>query len=616
MAEKKMVHAPYNFVPFSDKNPLLPYASMEDLPAHDSIRADLKTGEIHVTLQAETPIFVSDGSKTPDGKQNLHFFRLPNGEFAIPGSTVRGMVHENMQILGFGIIRPGVDLEDQRMFFRDVASSSKSVSANAKKYYRTALNVQTKRSQETGKTYSVPANVRSGYLFRESDHYLIRPTMENRYYRVSRKHPDIAALSEQYAKVIPVFFTAGADKVKSISVKAKTIPGEHKGMLLYTGKAAGKPNHVYLFPEPDYDSPEIMLSADDVLSYKVDLEQRKNALKGLGLSFWELPKNDGECKPVFYIRHNGQLYFGMSAFLRIGYPHTLLEGLPLSQRDRKISADTPLDCPHAILGYAEKDSSYRSRVSFGDFPAEPEASECKPVSMILGNPKPGYYPGYLKDGKDYTESDFQLRGFKQYWLMDVQPTSVDPGKEKAGTTIRPLPKGSVFHGVVRFQNLTDVELGLLLWSLRLEEGCYQSIGMGKPYGYGRMKLDIEKLRILNFDALYGADFGASAWTDATKQIPNFIHQYDAFAVKQFNPTGSNSINSISDLSDIQDFFFIKSEIHPGTDTSYMALNTYQNVRTPLPTIKYLREKKNPPPPKAASVEDLQALKKKFSFGVK
>lgn len=619
MAEKKTVHAPYNFVPFSDKNPLIPYASMEELPAHDSIRADLKTGEIHVTLQAETPVFVSDGGRAANEKQNLHFFRLPNGEFAIPGSTVRGMVRENMQILGFGIIRHGVDLEDQRMFFRDVASSSKSVSANAKKYYNAVLKTKSKIDPDTHKNYSSPENVCSGYLYMEKDHYLIRPT-KHIYYRVSRKHPGIADLGEQFAKVIPVFFTAGDDSVKSISVKAKTIPGEHKGMLLYTGKAAGKPNHVYLFPEPDYDSPEIILSADDVLSYKVDLEQRKNALMGLKktqgqqyrsdedwLSFWELPKNDGECKPVFYIRHNGQLYFGMSAFLRIGYPHTLLEGLPLSQRDRKISADTPLDFPHAIFGYAEKDSSYRSRVSFGDFPAEPGAEECKPVSMILGNPKPGYYPGYVKDGKDYTESDFQLRGFKQYWLMDVQPTSVDPGKEKAGTTIRPLPKGSVFHGVVRFQNLTDEELGLLLWSLRLEEGCYQSIGMGKPYGYGRMKLDIEKLRILNPDLLYSADLSACAWTDEEEHIPDYIRKYDVYAAEKLYIKKPKPSPSIKSRPEIQDFFFIKSSIRKGTDIIYMELPEYQNIRTPLPSIEEIR-KEEAAPDQAAPRKSGQTMK--------
>ena len=620
MAEKKTVHAPYNFVPFSDKNPLLPYASMEDLPAHDSIRADLKTGEIHVTLQAETPVFVSDGGKAANEKQNLRFFRLPNGEFAVPGSSVRGMVRENMQILGFGIIRPGADFEDQRMFFREIASARDAVGSNTKQYYRTALDIQTKRSQDTGKTYSVPANVRSGYLFREGNHYLIRPTMENRYYRVSRKHPGIAALGEQYAKVIPVFFTAGDDRVKSISVKAKTIPDEHKGMLLYTGKAAGKPNHVYLFPEPDFDAAEIALSFDDVLAYKVDLEQRKNALKGLKktqgqqnqpdedwLSFWELPQKNGECKPVFYMRHGGQTYFGMSAFLRIGYPHTLAEGLPLSQRDRIISADMPLDFPHAILGFAEKDCSYRSRVSFGDFPAEPGAEECKPVSMILGNPKPGYYPGYLKDGKDYTEEDFQLRGFKQYWLMDVQPTSVDPGKEKAGTTIRPLPKGSVFHGVVRFQNLTDVELGLLLWSLRLEEGCYQSIGMGKPYGYGRMKLTVEKLQILNPDVLYGTDFSACAWTDEAEHIPDYIRKYDAYAAEKLYIKKPKQCPSIKSRPEIQDFFFIKSSIRKGTDIIYMEIPEYQNIRTPLPSIEEIR-KEEAAPDQAAPRKSEQTMK--------
>ena len=600
MAEKKTVHAPYNFVPFSDKNPLLPYASMEELPAHDSIRADLKIGEIHVTLQAETPIFISDGGKAPDGKQNLHFFRLPNGEYAIPGSSVRGMVRENMQILGFGIIRPGVDLEDRRMFFRNVASSSTSVSANAKKYYRTALNIQTRRSQDTGKTYSIPANVCSGYLYRKGQHYLIRPTKGNQYYRVSRKHPDIAYLGEQYAKVIPVFFTTGVDKVKSISEKVKAISGEREGMLLYTGKAAGKPNHVYLFPEPDYDAPEIALSDADVLSYKVDLEQRRNALRGLKktqgqqhrpdedwLSFWELPKNDGERKPVFYIRHNGQTYFGMSAFLRIGYPYTLTEGLPLSQRDRRITADTPLDFPHAILGFAEKNCSYRSRVSFGDFPAEPGAAECKPVSMILGNPKPGYYPGYVKDGKDYTEENFQLCGFKQYWLKNVHPADVDPEKEKVTTAIRPLPEGSVFHGIVRFQNLTDVELGLLLWSLRLEEGCYQSIGMGKPYGYGRMKLKIDKLRLLNFKALYGNDLSACAWEE--EFIQEYIQKYDSYAAEKLYIKKPKQRPSITSRPEIQDFFYIKRAIRSGENSSYMELGDYQNIREPLPSIEEIRK---------------------------
>ena len=62
MPENTKVHAPYNFVPFSNKH-IERYACAEDLPRHDLIDPDLKSGEIYITLRAETPVFVSDGRK-------------------------------------------------------------------------------------------------------------------------------------------------------------------------------------------------------------------------------------------------------------------------------------------------------------------------------------------------------------------------------------------------------------------------------------------------------------------------------------------------------------------------------------------------------------------------
>ena len=605
MPENNSVHAPYNFVPFSNKV-LIAYPSPEELPAHDAVLPELKSGEIHITLKSDTPVFVSDGSKTADGKQDLHFFRLPNGTLAIPGTTVRGMVRENMQILGFGLARPGEDLEDQQIFFRDVASSSKSVSANAKAHYRAVLNTQTIRDPENGRSRVFPANVKSGYLCREADGYLIQPTKEP-YYRVSRKHPDAAVFGENYAKTIPVSFVASDGRVKTVSVQKNAPSGARKGILLFTGKAVKQPNHLYLFPEPDFDAPEIRLSEADVTAYKVDLEGRRNALKGLQknqdpyrtrdekewLSFWELPGKEGESKPVFYIRHNGHLFFGMSAFLRVAYPHSLAEGLPRRHRQLNEEAPNALDFPHAILGFADAESAYRSRVSFGDFPAEQGAKELESVSLILGNPKPGYYPGYVRDGKDYTAEDFELRGYKQYWLKEVQKSAIPGGKEKVGTVMRPLPKSTTFHGIIRFRNLSAVELGLLLWSLRLEDGCFQTIGMGKPYGYGRMKLTIESLKLLDHAALYGADLSAPARTDETAQISDYIRQYDEFASRTLRVKKPRERPSILSMEEIRDFIFIKRSIRTGPETAYMELKEYQNVRNALPTVKDLREREDP-----------------------
>ena len=598
MTENKTVHAPYNFVPFSSKL-LLPYMSPEQLPPHDAILPELKTGEIHITLRAETPVFVSDGDKTSDDKQNLHFFCLPNGEYAIPGSSVRGMTRENMQILGFGLIRPGEDLEDYRVHFREIASAREAVGSNVKQYYREVLNIQARRSPETGKTFSRPENVHSGYLYCEGNRYLIRPTTEPSY-RVSRRHPDVAELDELYAKIVPVSFTAGGGRVKTISIGGRAADGARKGVLLCTGKAAGKPNSLYLFPEPDHDAPVIALSEQDITDFKVDFETRRNALKGLQklqdrlnrdekewLSFWELP-GEGESKPVFYIRHNGRLYFGMSAFPRIGYPYSLVEGLPKRHQELKTGANVALDFPHAILGFADKENAYRSRVSFGDFPAEHGTKESARVSRILGNPKPSYYPGYLCDGKDYTEDAFQLRGYKQYWLHEPQLDSVDESKERICSTMRPLPEGTLFHGVIRFKNLKAEELGLLLWSLRLEEGCFQSIGMGKPYGYGRMRLDIDRLSLLNTNTLYGVDLSASPWMDATESIHDYIRQYDAYAAEKLYIKKPNKQPSILSQEEIRDFFFMKSSIRSDSETAYMDLKEYQNIRNALPTVEQFR----------------------------
>ena len=104
-------HTPYNFVPFSNKI-LTPAADTDTLleeAGHDKIRPDRLTGEIRVMLEAETPVFVSNGTREAD--KTLRFFRDAQGRFCIPGSTVRGLLRQNMKILSYGVIRPGEDTE-------------------------------------------------------------------------------------------------------------------------------------------------------------------------------------------------------------------------------------------------------------------------------------------------------------------------------------------------------------------------------------------------------------------------------------------------------------------------------------------------------------------------
>lgn len=580
MDEGLTVRTPYNFVPFSEKI-LVRYRSASDLPRHDRIAPALKSGEIHVELLAETPVFVSDGQRSPQ------FFTGADGSYQIPGSTIRGMVRENMQILGFGLVRPGEDLEDVQIYFREVAAARESTGGALKKYYQTALDVRSGRTS-SGKRFSTPRNVQGGYIHQKDGMYWIQP-VRGQVLRVSRTHPDVKQFGGGDARIVPVSFRAQDETVKSLAPAGR--PGMEQGELLFTGRPVEeKGNHLYLFPAEDENARRIPISDGDMLSYQSDLEGRRNALNAYyDVEFWALPK-EGERKAVFYIRYEGHTYFGRSRFLRIGYRHKLSDGLPEHHRKMLEQEENVLDYPSAVLGFARGAESYRSRVSFGDFRLEGAAKKLPSIKTVLSEPKPSYYPGYVEEGKHYNEEDFRLRGYKQYWLKDAAASALPEGKEKVGSTLCPLSKGSVFRGIIRYKNLTEDELGLLLWALRLDEGCFQTIGMGKSYGLGRMRVTISSLRELEPKSLYTPQglCGTSreAGADAVEQ---YIRAYDAYAAEMLHVKKPKKHPSLRSLNEIQDFFFLKQQVRPAEAVSYMGLTEYKKMRSPLETTQDVRE---------------------------
>ena len=667
--------APYNFVPFSNKI-LFPYPDgMDSLPGHDEIRPDLKTGEIQITLTAETPVFVSDGNRG-----NASFFRGANGKLMIPGSTIRGLVRENMQILGFGLIRPGEDLEDRRIYFREVAEASKTVQKRLKQYYDSpeALNVRSQPSKNGKGTITIPRNVKAGYICQKDGKFLIYPTdypakedPENwgGFLRVPRKHQDAVRLCTQsgifqdkFATVVSVTYTGDGETVRFRPTGSRDTDGSagnsgavKNGMLLFTGKPVGKPpftkpNSLYLFPAKREGGNCITVEKEDILSYRADYEDRKNSLKAYyDVKFWDLPE-EGKSKPVFYARIDGHTYFGMSLFLRIGYRHTIADGLPALHRDRNQQQESELllDYPHGMLGFSNQSSSYRSRVSVEDFTLTAGGDSVEEIPYTPGGPKPSFYPGYLRDApkkkydlppiaaetKHYNDGRFLLRGYKQYWMRDEAVKPLPPKKEGAASTVKLhlLPKGSVFTGVIRYKNLTEQELGLLFWSIRLDENCYHAIGTGKPYGFGRMKVEIqnllEALPARLYDGLTGsAPFEGGQETTA-ERVQRYIRAYDADAEKRLEKLEETlhisvtQTGSIRNRPEIQDFFYMKSTLLPAVETDaaalYMRIDSgdYRNLTRPLPTVAELRQTEEEAQAlENRSMEDwLAALKAKAASG--
>ena len=67
------------------------------------------------------------------------------------------------------------------------------------------------------------------------------------------------------------------------------------------------------------------------------------------------------------------------------------------------------------------------------------------------------------------------------FLADLESDKPDDSQY---AIIRPVRAGVVFTGRARFENLTGIELGVLLAALSLPEGCMHKLGMAKPLGLG------------------------------------------------------------------------------------------------------------------------------------
>lgn len=582
-------HAPYNFVPFAEHT-LRRYESPSELPAHGSWDPDLLSGEIRLTVTAKTPIYIGNGEKKQKStdEEKADFFRSVNGEFTIPGSTLRGLIRENMQILGFGLLRKNEDFQNYRILFRRMADARNTLGDDLKRQYQTILGIQNKPPQE----------VKGGFLYCDrKHHYYIRPVKT--VYLAKKSLQEHAAWKDEVAKDIsPIFYriqgtTKHGEPTAILSATEKS--GCLKGTLHCVGWMENprdpnkNQNTLYVFPDPDADAAKIELTDEDIISYQEDYEARKNSLGGtrenrMDKNFWKLP-DVGQKKPMFFFQRGGFTSFGMSRYLRIAYDSSISEGFPKEQQ-QKMDEPLFLDYPYAILGYAGKKDAYRSRVSFGDLGRVEDAGQEPLFYTQLGEPKLSFYPGYAKDGKHYNTNGYQFRGFKQYWIQPVQKNAVQ--ETKFTTEMKPLKAGTTFSGSIRYRNLHPDELGLLLWCLVLNQGCQQTIGRGKPYGYGRVEIKVDSLAEYDPKTLYGRNcllFVPTVCEDQDNRIKELITTYKKTLRDKYGM-------QVMQEPLIQDFLYMKKTVQPASRSfSYMSLRAreFQNLTEPLPSVEDFRE---------------------------
>lgn len=530
-SKERIATAPYNFVPLPERifsvgeGIEVNGEKIRPWQMHNRFISGTHNGWVDLSIETLTPLYTRGPAvESADGAWDNRDARLrpdpymkADGTPVIPGSSLRGMVRNIIEIISFSKIQP---VTNAKPFFRSVADD------------------------RIGRTYRgrmVPdgQKPRGGVLLIRKGEKRISPRRVVPVSRSMLEEHGISFCADANSTPTwnwqhkPCRVKLAADGKKAIAIHPDANPPKdgdwHQGMLVLTGNAPKK-KHEFVFLDSD-DQTETEIEIPDEVWDRYHDEDQITAWQERAFPVDE-PKP--QCRkrrgylragePVFYLTDaEGRLQFlGRPQMFRLPYDMNPLGLIPEGLWD------APLDLAEVMFGYVNRDAkkaeavAIKGRVFFED--AQATATQHEGgwyeevlVPMILSSPKPTTFQHYLTQDRSGGKGDLYtylkgdcttIRGHKLYWHRWDDGRGIEQVKEgnaekQAGllrdlsrstpkdtqhTKIIPVKAGVTFRGRVWFDNLTDLELGALLEALQLPEGCCHRLGMGKPLGLGSVRI--------------------------------------------------------------------------------------------------------------------------------
>lgn len=215
-----------------------------------------------------------------------------------------------------------------------------------------------------------------------------------------------------------------------------------------------------------------------------------------------------------------------------------------AERKTKTIRDFPL-CPIcSLFGLTASTSiSYAGRFTFEDSPGisvklqrielpRPDQPRVYRRGFYFKNPSalPDYTETFADNGKDkfrvYAGGEYNGRKFYLH-AQNGEITPVD-SQRKDNQTVYAVPPHTQFTFKIHFTNLSDDELGMLLFALKLEAGMCHKLGYGKPWGLGSVKIEPGSIKLLNQSAYTefdSTDLFQDDGVGVSKRIEEFKQQY-------------------------------------------------------------------------------------------
>lgn len=142
----------------------------------------------------------------------------------------------------------------------------------------------------------------------------------------------------------------------------------------------------------------------------------------------------------------------------------------------------------------------------------------------------------------------QIRGYKHYWTKgstpDIRASAKELQHKNQLTQVRPVKPGVHFTFTIRFENLSAIELGALLWTLTLPGGgqadyCHR-LGMGKPLGMGAVQI-APTLIVDQRPDRYKSLFAGVQWAEpATQADPaEYVTAFEQYMLPSLQSTSAS-----------------------------------------------------------------------------
>jgi CRISPR-associated protein len=496
MADNKNFSYPYNFVSLGKK---------EDVKREKREKGEY-SGKIKCSLKNLTPLFI--GNKTDTKEEKTLTLKVEGTEkYVIPASTLKGEIRNIIEVLTTSCIK---NIEEERLDHREVAGSRTNVFGIIKKFPTTnddgiiieANKVKVNRNKvlfnyEPG---FYPITVANNSLVKD----YIRKGKLKPNYKKGEDDPNAINSIDEFNEI-----QQGGTLNATLWVSS-FIPNKRYEKLLIPVISDEKDyeKHFY-FSKADYD--DLLY----LIKQRKEAEEKKPPKDRENFYIDELKEGD---TIIFEVDEKGKIKnFSFSEIPRLRYKMSPLDLVPkefhpcttenLCFACRMFGTTGDTSENKNKTKKEEKTVAMISKVFISDALLVNERNrdvkdiEDKITLNPLGEPHPSLACFYLEKGT-YDNETSQIRGRKFYWhhkdkikagtgyrsyLENIKNQGDNKNVVSTINFLKPLQN---FEFEISFKNLTDEELGILIYSLELEKDLLHKFGKAKAFGFGSCEVKI------------------------------------------------------------------------------------------------------------------------------